>query len=265
MSISACIPCFNGSATLERALNALCGQTLPVAEIVVVDDASTDHSAKLARAAGARVIRHETNLGRGAGRARAVMEARGELVLFCDAGLELARNFAEVGLEVLNRTGAAAVFGRVWSDGQSAAHRWRARHLFKTERLSEARQDAPLATGAALVSRKAILEAGNFRGDLRAGEDKELGERLINRGYSVLFEPKLEARAIACDGLVSALSRYARWHASRGQISWGEYLRLINYSIKVMAREDLRHGDVVCAAASLACPHYQFWARRHDA
>ena len=47
-AVTVYIPCYNGSRYLRRSLPALFAQTLPPAEILVVDDGSTDGSAELA-------------------------------------------------------------------------------------------------------------------------------------------------------------------------------------------------------------------------
>src|SRR5919108_5973128 len=52
----------------RRALAGVFAQKPPPAEIVVVDDASTDGTAAVAEEMGARVVRHEENLGEGAAR-----------------------------------------------------------------------------------------------------------------------------------------------------------------------------------------------------
>lgn len=57
------IPCFNEGATIE-ALVIEVRQHLPL--VIVVDDGSTDDTAALAAAAGATVVSHAKNLGKGA-------------------------------------------------------------------------------------------------------------------------------------------------------------------------------------------------------
>ena len=56
MSISAIVPVWNGRELLERLLASLEAQTEPAAELLVVDNGSTDGAPELARARGARVI-----------------------------------------------------------------------------------------------------------------------------------------------------------------------------------------------------------------
>ena len=57
------IPCFNEGSSIAPLVNAI-RRHLPV--VIVVDDGSTDNTLALARTAGAEVVRHERNLGKGA-------------------------------------------------------------------------------------------------------------------------------------------------------------------------------------------------------
>jgi glycosyltransferase involved in cell wall biosynthesis len=68
-------------AELQPVLDAA---ALPFAEVVVVDDGSTDDTAALALAAGARVVRHAESLGNGAAVKRGIREARGDWILLLD-------------------------------------------------------------------------------------------------------------------------------------------------------------------------------------
>ena len=55
-TISVVIPCYNDAAFLEVVLAALAAQTRPADEVIVVDNASTDASARVARATGAVLV-----------------------------------------------------------------------------------------------------------------------------------------------------------------------------------------------------------------
>lgn len=59
------IPCYNEGPRVATVV-ADVKRVLPAADIVVIDDASSDDSARLARAAGATVLSHGCNLGYGA-------------------------------------------------------------------------------------------------------------------------------------------------------------------------------------------------------
>src|SRR5438045_1880854 len=85
-SVSVIIPCYNAAEFLAECLDSVCRQTVPPAEVIVVDDGSTDATAQIARAFGppVRVI-SQANAGPSAARNRAMDEAQGDWVAFSDA------------------------------------------------------------------------------------------------------------------------------------------------------------------------------------
>lgn len=83
-SLSVILPCCNEAASLRNLLPALL-RLYPQAEIIVVDDGSTDDSVQIAEQAGARVIRHPYNQGNGAAIKSGARAAMGEILVFMDA------------------------------------------------------------------------------------------------------------------------------------------------------------------------------------
>lgn len=80
------IPAHNEEGAIGNVLSALFG-ALPaaVAEVIVIDDGSTDRTAEIAEAAGARVIRQPRNRGYGASLKAGIKASRTEYVLTMDA------------------------------------------------------------------------------------------------------------------------------------------------------------------------------------
>lgn len=62
-----------------------CRAALDDAEILVVDDGSSDRTGDIARKAGARVVGFATNRGKGAAIRKGIAEAKGEILVFLDA------------------------------------------------------------------------------------------------------------------------------------------------------------------------------------
>lgn len=259
---SAYVPCCNNATTLHRAVESLRTQTVSPAEIIVIDDGSSDNSGWSVRdQPGVRVVRHETNLGRGAARARAMREAAHELVLCCDATIALERLFVERAQHWFNDPKVAAVFGRLTQpEARSTAERWRGRHLFRIGQPTGPCHRVSLMTGGALVRKTAVTAAGGYASSLRYGEDADLGQRLLGQGFDVISDPNLEMVSFADNTVTQVLERYWRWNAAKGKpASWYEYWKNVGYSIKAMAAMDLRARDPRAALISLVCPHYQFW------
>jgi cellulose synthase/poly-beta-1,6-N-acetylglucosamine synthase-like glycosyltransferase len=65
--VTVLVPAFNESASIADTIRSLQAQTLRVAEIIVIDDCSTDDTAAVAQSLGVRVIRPPRNTGSKAG------------------------------------------------------------------------------------------------------------------------------------------------------------------------------------------------------
>ena len=272
-SYTAYIPVYNQAATIGRALASLRAQTIPPAEIIVVDDCSTDDSAKIAQAAGATVLRQSVNLGRGAARARAVEAARHELILGLDAGNQLPPDFAEHALaHFAGAPRLASVHGWfIQSNSGNVVERWRSRHLFALPAPSLLR-DAVHVTSGYICRRSALLAVGNYNVNWRAGEDAELGHRLQAAGWEVWLDPTLGVECLSSDTVASVFERYARWNETDAPAPdarlWRDYLKRCSYAVKVLAARDIQARDWAAVPLSLAIPHYlarRAWQRKRAA
>ena len=132
---AAVIPCFNESASIT-ALVAAVRRQLP--SVLVVDDGSTDDTAGRARAAGAVVVRHELNLGKGAALKTGLSRA---LKLGCEWAVTLdgdgqhAPEDLPALLRGASQTGALLVIGDRMNEAQKIpwlrrrVNRWMSRKL----------------------------------------------------------------------------------------------------------------------------------------
>jgi hypothetical protein len=84
--VSVVIPVFNNALTVAETIESALAQTYAEAEIIAIDDGSTDASADvLGRYAGRITIVRQTNRGLSAARNAGVRSSRGELLAFLDA------------------------------------------------------------------------------------------------------------------------------------------------------------------------------------
>ncbi|MFI6929794.1 glycosyltransferase family 2 protein [Streptomyces sp. NPDC050287] len=88
--VSVIIPNYNYARTIGMCLDSVSRQTYPRVEVIVVDDCSTDDSARIAREAGVTVLSTGTNSGVAATRNVGVRHSRGEVLLFLDSDVALA-------------------------------------------------------------------------------------------------------------------------------------------------------------------------------
>ena len=82
--LSIVLPAKNEAEGLRHVLPAL-RREFPLAELIVVDDGSTDDTAAIASAAGARVLSAPYGMGNGAAVKRGARAASGDILVFLDA------------------------------------------------------------------------------------------------------------------------------------------------------------------------------------
>ena len=84
MKVSVVLPAKNEAGGLPRTLGGV-RSVMPEAELIVVDDGSSDDTPGLAAALGARVIRSPYSMGNGAAIKRGARAATGDVIVFMDA------------------------------------------------------------------------------------------------------------------------------------------------------------------------------------
>lgn len=83
-AVSVILPARNEADGLRRTLPAI-GRVLPNAEVIVVDDGSSDATPDIAAEYGARVLRSPYGMGNGAAIKRGARAASGDILVFMDA------------------------------------------------------------------------------------------------------------------------------------------------------------------------------------
>jgi glycosyltransferase involved in cell wall biosynthesis len=95
-SLSIVIPAKNEAVSIGDIVKSAAAES-PGAEIIVVDDGSTDGTAEIAEKAGATVIRYPESLGNGAAVKSGARAANGEVLAFMDGdGQHDPREFAHL-------------------------------------------------------------------------------------------------------------------------------------------------------------------------
>lgn len=118
--VSVVIPNWNGADLLRQILKQLQAQTYPIAEILVVDNGSTDASAAIADNAGARVIRLERNLGFAPAVNRGIAEARAEWIAILNNDVTIGAEWLDVMIAQAEAEGAWLATGKLLKARQPA-------------------------------------------------------------------------------------------------------------------------------------------------
>jgi len=184
LDVSVVIPAYNREALIGRAvLSALSQRPHGPAEVIVVDDGSTDATGDVAERLGARVIRQE-NKGEGEARNAGVAAATSTWLAFLDSDDEwLPQHLSILGrhLEgnVLVCSAARCVPSGLLA-GIGAAH---PRHVTAASILWP---HSPLVPSASIVRRDVALKVGGFRA-LPTAADLDFFIRVLECGKGIVL------------------------------------------------------------------------------
>ena len=181
--VSIVIPAYNAAETLDDALASVHAQSVRTWEAVVVDDGSTDDTARVAERWAARDGRirlvRQPNSGPSAARNSGIRAASYGWLVFLDADDWLAPDFLKRMLRPLRRNprldGVFCGAADVTHDGEEGAP-WfppPRDELFRVTALH-----CPCAIHAAIMRRTLIEGVGLFDTSLIASEDWDLWQRL---------------------------------------------------------------------------------------
>lgn len=182
--ISFIVPAYNEEALIGRTLDALNSAAQSIGEpfeIVVADDASSDRTAAIAEARGARLTR--VNLRQiAATRNAGAREAIGDKLIFVDADTVVSEQVVRTAIEAMNK-GAAGGGSAVSFDGRLPRY---AELVHPT--LVRLFRATGLACGCFLFcTRRAFEAAGGFDEKLFASEEIAMSRALKRQGRFVVL------------------------------------------------------------------------------
>jgi glycosyltransferase involved in cell wall biosynthesis len=253
LSISAVIPAFNREAFLGDALESARRQTRAVDEIIVVDDASTDGTARVASSiSGVQVVRLSENRGAAGARNAGLGAARGDVIAWLDSDdIWLDDHTATLVSLLEQHPGAVVAFSGAEFFGQREG-RWPLPSFPDEEpfdALGVSFRQTVAPTFSAVTRRRAVLAVHGFNESLRSAVDFDLFLRLSLNGPFV--------------GSHRVTSRY-RWHGDQISARPAAQLEAM-YASRLDLLESLRnsgHERNVQALSEclLECWHIDLWA-----
>ena len=256
--ISVILPVHNRADVLSRAIESVLDQALREFELIVIDDGSTDESAKVAQSFGdgrIKVIRLDRNRGGNVARNEGIRAARAPLIAFLDSDDRyLPNKLAWVVAEFERRPKLDLLvdsFIKVQPPGSRKPEVVRRNpviddhELFRTALFT---RQLWKATPAITVKREIAIEAGLFDETLRRLQDFDFLIRASDMANcastdEVLWVKYWDAAAISAqDNMISANVELVRRHP--------EYLRSnayrpgLAYALRLSAWRRLKRGDV---------------------
>lgn len=185
MSVSVVIPTYNCGRWVVEAVESALGQTVPPAQVIVVDDGSTDDTAERLAPLVARGVEyvHQANTGVSAARNEGVRRAMGEYVAFLDADDVWHPRKLEFQLQAMRECADLALLGTEtfnWPDdpARGELERGCVRRVLYTELLIR----NAFTTSSVVVRCSVVRACGNppFDTQLQGPEDHDLWIRIAS-------------------------------------------------------------------------------------
>ncbi|MEW6220065.1 MAG: glycosyltransferase [Thermodesulfobacteriota bacterium] len=211
--LSVIIPVRNGSACIDRCLQALAASRSQAREVIVVDDGSTDDTAARVARHPCQLIRLPGHQGAAAARNAGAAAARSAILFFIDADCLVLPETLTQAAAAAQAHGPGTVVGgtytllpaddRFWSAFQSIFI-----HHAETKRLA-----APdyVASHAMVIHRQDLADHGGFpEPGLPILEDVALSHGLRRAGLRLVMEPRLLVRHVFDYTLARSLANAVR-------------------------------------------------------
>jgi glycosyltransferase involved in cell wall biosynthesis len=251
--ISVVIPCFRDSTTLARAIESVYAQTMPINELIVVNDCSPESKEiELVLQAYKNVvyIKNPVNIGLAATRNKGISIATGDIVCFLDADDELhpqkiEMQYTYVGVNSVVACNIDRVIngesGRPWMYFKSVD----AKQFQGGKRLIYRNT---ITAGASLMAHKSLLlKMNGYAEDLHSCEDFDLWLRLINENVNIFY-------------IKQPLYRY---YFNKNGLS-KNILEISKWEIQTLLKHFRREG-VVLSESTWAARVWSFWVLKHIA
>jgi cellulose synthase/poly-beta-1,6-N-acetylglucosamine synthase-like glycosyltransferase len=193
-SVSIIVPTFNGASRIGRCIEALVDQAeRHDAEILIVNDGSTDNTADVVRQyAGIRLIT-QGNAGPAAARNRGAFEAAGTILVFTDDDCAPTAGWLDTMLAPFDDPEVVGVKGVYRTTQKSLVARFVQTEYEDRYRLMERFHDIDfIDTYSAAFRRDRFIEMAGYDTSfpVACAEDIELSYRMSARGWKMKFIPE---------------------------------------------------------------------------
>ncbi|NQZ24151.1 MAG: glycosyltransferase [Colwellia sp.] len=198
------IPLFNKAEHILRTLKSVAWQKYPAAEIIIIDDGSTDNGASLVKNEKIKNVKvvHQANQGVSAARNNGVALASHEYIAFLDADDQWLPLFLDEVARLINKFPQAEFFGTNYQIVQSKNNYVDAKiklgslnpeGVILTDYFNIASQgDLPFTMSSMVMQRSLFKEIGGFPLDEPIGEDQDLFCR-VALNAEIAYSPNIHS------------------------------------------------------------------------
>ncbi len=189
-TFSVIIPTYNRAATLPRAIESVLAQSFKDYELIVVDDGSSDETAKILERYPIRVIR-QPNRGVSAARNRGIKAAQGKIVAFLDSDDEWKKEKLQNQYDFFKANPEYKIHQteEIWIKNGKFLNKKKKHQKKSGDIFYDSLHLCLISPSAVAIKKELFEEVGLFREDFEVCEDYELWLR-ITRKHKVGYSPE---------------------------------------------------------------------------
>ncbi len=176
----------NNEKYMKRCIQAILNQSFTNFELIIVDDLSSDETAKIIKSFKDKRIKYFKNnawLGISKSRNQCLKHATGEFLFFTDGDCAVSPNWIEEGLKSLNTPGCVGVEGALYYVSKNY------RTTF-ADYIMQNQSGGNFMTGNVAYTKNVVDKVGGFDEALNYLEDRDIAFRIMRLG-KIKFNPKM--------------------------------------------------------------------------
>lgn len=195
VQISVVIPCYNCDSTIRQCLEAVMATGSSDLEVILVDDASTDHTAEIVASFPVKYVRNEANRGPSYCRNIGVTHAQGQIVFLIDSDVLIPRDsFDRIRRFFQEHPDVHVLQGR-YSDRSyhgDVISKYKNYKLAFRE-LSRPGSEVAFINTSIVALRRSVFSKYSFDEQLRRAEDSLFGWKYYQDGNKILLDKEFQA------------------------------------------------------------------------
>jgi len=229
--VSIVVPVLNRKELIGKCIESLLKLDYPSFEVVVVDNGSTDKTREIVSNYPVRLVVKEGG-GPYVARNEGIRQANGEIVAFTDSDCVVAQNWLLNLIRNYTNDKIGGVCGEIFSyTPRTIAEKFadligvqRVGKLNLTNQWALLRRDSnrflfPDSVAANASYRKRVLkEINGFDEEIISGGDVEIGWRVLDAGYDLIFDPEAVVWHKHRDSLWKLFKQFFRWGKDQPQL-----------------------------------------------
>lgn len=184
--VSVIVPVYNGERFLKFAIESILIQQYNPIEIIIVDDGSTDGTAKIVKAFKNIHYIYQDNKGPSVARNTGIAKSKGAFIAFLDSDDVWFPEKLSTQVSYLNKnpdTGFVFAHRQMIVEKDIAKPPWYKEHLFDN--------DCPVLGASAMLARSSVFkQLGGYNPDFRFGENAEWLTRAKDEGIKMAVLPE---------------------------------------------------------------------------